>query len=77
MRNPNGVALTGRWLDWSVPNVSFVNFDSGSFAEFTELVLERHLPVVLFLIRDVSFDLFEGGFTDGEDPIAALPLESI
>ncbi len=38
--NPEGVALNGGWVDWSMPNVSLVNRNSKSSTNLTEYFLE-------------------------------------
>lgn len=38
----------------SIPNISFVKLDSMSFEQHAQLILKRHLPVMRFLIFNVS-----------------------
>lgn len=56
-----------------IPNVPLIDLDSVTFAQGAELVLERHLLVVLGLIGDVLLQLFRGRFAHGENSVARLP----
>jgi hypothetical protein len=62
-------------LPFSIPNISFINVDPMSLADCSELILERHAPVMFLLVGNVTFDVFDVGLAHGKDPIARLPLE--
>ena len=59
----------------SIPHVTFVVLNSVAVQEFSELLLERNLPVVRLLSRDVFADGLDLRKADGENAVAILPGE--
>ncbi len=61
--------------DGLVPNEPFVDCNPMTFTNPPELVLKRHLLVMLLLVFDVAFDFRDLRFTHREDSSAGLPIE--
>jgi len=75
--HPAGVALIIKRLGTLIPHVSFVDFNPMTAAYLAEFILKRHLSMVFLLVRNISFDLLNVGFTHGKDSISTLPLEML
>ncbi len=60
--------------DSLVPDVAIIKIYFVTIRKQLELVLERDLAVVLFLIGDVSFDLLDVGLADGIRTVPGLPV---
>ena len=59
----------------SLPQISFVIFDSMTLQELDELFLKRTPSMMLGLIRDICFDAAGVLIADGERSVAGLPCE--
>lgn len=59
----------------SVPNVTLVVLDLVLFQEGSELLLKRRPTMVLFLVHDISADLFNMRLTNREGAITILPMK--
>ena len=64
-RSTNGAAL--------IPNVSFIDLQTVSLTEFSELLLERQFLVMLLLIFDVPPNIHNIRFANRKCSIAHLP----
>src|SRR5439155_931909 len=80
-RMPMGSSVMGSVMgsivmpNGSIPHISLVPFDAMTAEELAKLVLECHLAMMLFLIRDVPFDDRHVRLADGERAVPALPIE--
>jgi len=61
--------------DDSVPNVSFINLHPMFPAKRAELILKRHLAMMLLLRRDICTDLFNVRLAERKCAVSALPEE--
>lgn len=61
----------------SVPYVPFIPFDPMSAQEHTEFILESNFVMMLFLIRNISRDLFQIGLAHRKIGVTALPLKIV
>lgn len=60
----------------SIPGVALVDFATLLGTELAEFILEGHLAVALLLVLDVADEFRALRFTDREDAVAALPVET-
>jgi len=68
-------ALKGRNKQ-SIPNVPFIKIKTMATQEHPKLFLERHRPMMLFLLLDVPPNMFQLRLADGKRPVSILPTKA-